>query len=163
MALGITTDPAYWDDLQWHPTVWSTSALTEGTKCPPAAKTALRALADIVRNPSPVGKNALIAPIFSESSIFGPKGNAASRETSTSASGKEEEHVRVTKAVLANLAKEAGKAQPPRQDKADSPTGAQEVAAGSANVINAQGVPPTAGRNAARNLQKKANRKNTAK
>ncbi len=62
-------------------------------------------MADLVSKPSPVAWSALIAPIVSESDVFGVKTNAASREPSTSASSKEGSHVRVTKALLASLTK----------------------------------------------------------
>jgi hypothetical protein len=106
LACGLTTNPKDWENFRYHPTVWSTSGVTEGTKIQPAQIKAIKALTEITSNPSPVTSSALFAPIVSGTDIFGAKkNNASSRVSSTSASSKEELHVIVGKTLIANMAK----------------------------------------------------------
>ena len=92
---------------------------------------------------------ALLHPIFTAEDIFGAKHATASRASSTSASSKEEPHFKLSKHMLTAVVKEfrTGVVITPKQSvQASAKGGESRPASGS-----------LAGKNRARNAQRKAN------
>ena len=152
LAIGLQTSPEEWIKLRYHPTAWSKSGTEEGHKATQAQVKALTALADVVANPSPVARSALLHPIFEAAEILGGKRNASSRGSSTTASSKDSAHIQQTRAMLAVIVKSV-----------DTAVQATEPPLEQAPLMNVEGLKPalksTAGKNAARNRRRKDNDK----
>ena len=106
LTVGLGADKEEWERFRWHPTAWSLSGEEEGKGPEPAQRKALGILANIAANPSPLAISAVSQPAFVACNILGGQGNAGSRGSSTTASSKDDAHVKTAKKLLVQIVKE---------------------------------------------------------
>jgi hypothetical protein len=96
--------------------MWSDNGV-DVKKIAPAQKSALQALEQLQKYPSPLVVSALSQPIFDACSIVAKKRNANSRESSTAAgssgSSKNDDHVTLAKTLLVSIMKDVPRDGPP--------------------------------------------------
>jgi hypothetical protein len=106
LTVGLGADKEEWERFRWHPTAWSLSGEEEGKGPEPAQRWALGIPANIAANPSPLAISAMSQPAFVACNILGGQGNAGSRGSSTTASSKDDAHVKTAKKLLVQIVKE---------------------------------------------------------